>query len=58
MQPMKPLSKDQYHSIQRFYSDNYPNRAFIDGVIEGILPGKIWVDDKSVIAHSFTLTKH
>ena len=40
------LSADQYEYVRHLFYDNYPNQPLVLGVIEGTLPGQIWVDDE------------
>lgn len=40
------LPKEDYRNVLPLFNLDYPNLAFVYGIIEGVLPGKIWVDSK------------
>lgn len=39
------LTRDQYKSVRCLFHHKFPNVPIVFGIIEGILPGQIWVDD-------------
>lgn len=42
---MKQLSPNRYECVRKLFSDNYPNLPLIFSIIEGLIPGEIWVDN-------------
>jgi hypothetical protein len=43
---IKKLSIDKHQNVRYFFSARFPNSPLIYSVIEGTIPGQIWVDDE------------
>lgn len=43
---IEKLNQTQYKIVHELFDANYPNVAFVYGIIEGKIPGEIWVDNK------------
>lgn len=41
---LKQLDHASYHNVRTLFDKDYPNLAFVYGIIEGSLPGEVWVD--------------
>jgi GNAT superfamily N-acetyltransferase len=44
---MKQLHKNEYENIRNLFHTNYPNLPLIFAIIEQLIPGQIWVNDKN-----------
>ncbi|AZE45730.1 hypothetical protein C4K04_0019 [Pseudomonas chlororaphis] len=44
---MKKLSSSNYEIVRQLFAEDYPNLPFVHGLIEGVLPGEIFVDNTS-----------
>lgn len=45
---IEKLTYDNYKKVHKLFDINYPNIAFVYGIIEGKIPGEIWVDNKEI----------
>lgn len=44
---IEKLSPENYSKVLTLFNPEYPNLAFAFGIIDGILPGQIWVDSEN-----------
>lgn len=47
MQQLSLLAGNQYKLVRGFFPPTYPNLPMILGILEGLIPGQVWVDSAS-----------
>lgn len=45
---IKELSQENFSNVLELFDKDYPNLAFVYGIVDRILPGKIWVDNEGM----------